>query len=579
MGGEAEIWDAFTGQVTPVYRFACDGQKTTVRLMMERNAGIILVFSPLGSRPAVLEDNLAAIMSVAPGDDGLELQGTYDVAGKKQVHILHQGQEYAGEARLGPPPATMTLEGDWGFELKPTMNNRWGDFRFPASLEFIGAEARQFHYMEESEQPGTDLGWHEAAFDAGSWPVVTRSFGPYWRTIGPFGAGQEPVDLVEQAIAGQIDPAQWQRFSFSQKFGYKDMDDPTVWGGRQGVLDEFIFFDATGDGRDSMRYLFTYVRAPEEGEWDLHMGASSGQVRQAWLNGTLVFSLKPGEQKRSRKVRVHLQEGLNAVLVELVHLQGRQIRAFAAFQNSADDGLAQDLPVPRLKWFIKPTNLVYDIAPEKTKRVGWYRFEAPAGTQAMRLILDAEGVHAWVNGQQMNVEGGQIKLDAALNEVAQVALRIKQKPGVYAGAAIPDPVKFECGPTRMRLGDWSDYALESYSGGASYSKTFWLEADHLQGRVIVDLGMVNTTAEVVVNGQPAGVGLGRPYRFDITDYVTVGENQLEVTVFNTLANHYSVGVLSSSFVFESQTLSGLIGPVTVQFPAKINLIARPLAQA
>jgi hypothetical protein len=87
--------------------------------------------------------------------------------------------------------------------------------------------------------------------------------------------------------------------------------------------------------------------------------------------------------------------------------------------------------------------------------------------------------------------------------------------------------------------------------------------------------MVNTTAEVVLNGQMVGVGLGRPYRFDVTDYVREGENQLQVTVYNTLANHYSVGELQSSFVFEGHSRSGLIGPVTLHFPIEITLVARP----
>jgi len=578
--GEPEIWDPVSGRVIPVYRFACDSETTTVRLTMERNAGVILVFSPRASRPAVLEDNLAEITSVEPGDDDrLVVQGIGGVAGKKRVRILHGGQEYVGEARLPPLPAPMTLEGDWGFELKPTMNNRWGDFRYPASDEFIGAEARCFHYAEEGEQSGVELGWHEAAFDAGSWPVVTRSFGPYWYTVGPFRSGEEPADLVERAVAGEVEPGEWERFSFSQRFGYEGIDDPAVWGGRQGVLDEFIYFPARGDGCDAKRYLFTYVQAPDDGDWDLHLGSREGQVRRVWLNGKQVFPSESGGQGSS-ELRVHLREGLNTVLVELVHVEGQEIRAFVAFQNPEYTLPPEGPPaVPRLRWFVNPSDLVYDIMPGKGKRVGWYRFEAPSGTQAMRLGLDAEGVQAWVNGQPVSVRNGEIRLDAPVDGVAQVALRVEQKPGVYAGAALPEPVEFECAPTCLPLGDWCNYALESYSGGAVYIKTFDLNASHLQGRVILDLGMVNTVAEVAVNGRTVGVGLGRPYCFDVTDYVREGENQLQVTVYNTLANYYSVGVLRSAFVYEGQTLSGLIGPVTLRFPAEVTLIASPALSA
>ena len=94
--------------------------------------------------------------------------------------------------------------------------------------------------------------------------------------------------------------------------------------------------------------------------------------------------------------------------------------------------------------------------------------------------------------------------------------------------------------------------------------------------MILDLGAVNTTAEVAVNGQSVGVRLARPYRFDITELVRQGENRLEVTVYNTLANYFSVGPYESEFVFPGQTVSGLLGPVTVSFPARATLVAKPM---
>ena len=116
--------------------------------------------------------------------------------------------------------------------------------------------------------------------------------------------------------------------------------------------------------------------------------------------------------------------------------------------------------------------------------------------------------------------------------------------------------------------------MENYSGGAVYKKRFSLTHEQLQGEVVLDLGAVNTTAEVAVNGQDAGVRLARPYRFDITDQAREGENELEVTVYNTLANYFSVGPFESEYVFPGQTVSGLLGPVMVSFPARVTLTAR-----
>ena len=53
------------------------------------------------------------------------------------------------------------------------------------------------------------------------------------------------------------------------------------------------------------------------------------------------------------------------------------------------------------------------------------------------------------------------------------ALRVGQERGAYGGAALPEPIVFECGEGRVRPGDWSQIeSLESYSGGLAYAKTF-----------------------------------------------------------------------------------------------------------
>ena len=39
--------------------------------------------------------------------------------------------------------ASFTLDGEWDFTLKPTLDNKWGDFRLPVRERFIGAEVRR----------------------------------------------------------------------------------------------------------------------------------------------------------------------------------------------------------------------------------------------------------------------------------------------------------------------------------------------------------------------------------------------------------------------------------------------------
>ena len=584
--GEPEIWDCWRGELLPHHRFACTDDGTTVRLTMEANQGIVLVMRPPGGRPAVTEDNLGALTHVEAVDDAVEIRGIIEDGGGKTVRVRHAGQEYAAQARFGPAPAPLHLAGDWSFRLTPTMDNRWGDFRHPPSDERIGAEARQFRYREE-ETPGTVSGtvsgavsgtaldWHSRDYDDGGWPVFTYTFGPYWRASDPFPRGQTPPELAA-LIAGDADalvPGEdgWETVCYSQEFGQPGGD---VWGGSHGVADSFLCFDVAGEHEESVRYLYTHVRAPRAGRWVLHLGADVGQVEQAWLNGKALLPDSSGEPVPAA-IEVLLQQEPNLLLLACIQPPAQPLRAYAALLEPSTTPV-RDRPAARLTWFAEPSQLAYDIAPRKDRRVGWYRCEAPAGTHTLRLDVDAENVQVWVNGAETAFRDGLIRLDAPVADVSQVALRVEQKPGVYAGAAIRQPVRFECADASLPLGDWTQYALESYSGGAVYKKKFTLTEKQLQGEVVLDLGAVNTTAEVAVNGQIVGVRLARSYRFDVTAQVHEGDNELQVTVYNTLAHYFSTGPYESEYVFPGQTVSGLLGPVTVSFPRRVALTARPL---
>ena len=446
--------------------------------------------------------------------------------------------------------------------------------------------------MEEGGKSGAELGWHEREFDDSNWQNVTYSYGPYWWTIGPFEDGQEPEEILQKAKAGEIETdkryevagksLQWEKYSFSQKFGSEAADVHNEWGGLLGVSENFIVFDATGDDKNATRYLFTHVYSPEEKDYHLNFGGKAKFQRKAWINGEQVISVSETEAEAQEKV--NLKRGWNSVLLEMVHPEGEKIWTFAVFQETSETP-SFDPYIPLLRWFryashstqgfIEPQKLIFDITPEKESRVGWYRFSAPPGLKSMRLnrnSVRSSAIHcasAWIDGQPVKIEEGRITLDSPTEGVSQIALRVEQEPGCYAGAAFPLPVAFECEEGKIPLGDWCDYGLETYSGGAVYTKVVKLEKSHLEGKVLLDLGQVSTTAEVHVNGKPSGVKMARPFRFDITPLVKEGENQIQVKVVNTLANHMST--YPTNYVYEGQTVSGLLGPVKLQFLSKVSL--------
>ena len=112
----------------------------------------------------------------------------------------------------------------------------------------------------------------------------------------------------------------------------------------------------------------------------------------------------------------------------------------------------------------------------------------------------------------------------------------------------------------MEAGDWTEVgAMKWFSGGVRYSKTFEVGECGAGQKWVLDLGEVDATCEVSVNGSPSEVLLCKPYSLDITDLVREGTNTVEVLVYSSLSNHYG----TSPSPYKGKPRSGLIGPVSV----------------
>lgn len=93
--------------------------------------------------------------------------------------------------------------------------------------------------------------------------------------------------------------------------------------------------------------------------------------------------------------------------------------------------------------------------------------------------------------------------------------------------------------TLDRLVSWTeseDPGMKYFSGTATYSNTFTLDAPDRQACYWLDLGMVRNLAVVRVNGRDAGTLWTPPFRADITDLIRPGENTLEIDVSNLWVN-------------------------------------------
>ena len=125
--------------------------------------------------------------------------------------------------------------------------------------------------------------------------------------------------------------------------------------------------------------------------------------------------------------------------------------------------------------------------------------------------------------------------------------------------------------------DWTmltDPMLKYFSGHATYTGAFRVKNLPKGERVMLNLGEVNNTCKVWINGRYTGGAWTAPYIVDITDAVNKGNNIVKVEVTNNFVNReigdkiYSDNKkLTITRISHAATdplqPSGLIGPVTV----------------
>lgn len=229
-----------------------------------------------------------------------------------------------------------------------------------------------------------------------------------------------------------------------------------------------------------------------------------------------------------------------------LHRRPHPLPGAAWLDPGADDGSVLPLPlaVPR---------------EAAASRVEWLRFVIPPG---------ATGIAADVHGAATLFVDGAEQPALALDHVAAPrlgALRIETLPGFEGGGALAAPIRFETAAGTLALGDWEQVGLPEYSGGVRYRGAVELPGDGpAPARAVLDLGRVRGTAEVLVNGQPAGTRICAPWTFDVSAALRPGANAVEVLVLGTLGP-YLDAASPTHFVFDGQRTSGMMGPVTLRW--------------
>lgn len=503
--GKLEVWDAQHGTIREIPVVASDKNGTLVIHEAEAENSRLYVFSP--------------------GEPTLMPQTTE--TDRQPVRVI-------------------PLSGDWDITVVPTMNNKWGDYRLPASEGIIGVEQRE---MEAQFIPAS------GAYQ----PPLTTHYGyaPYMETLtvdGTFDAGQLQNDV--QDGAGEW---HWSPYPFSWQYGVFDSPGGQGWHGLKMKVDSrFLILDKGG------HQLFrTRVYAPREDNYRLVTeGVAPTLIHVDGVAQT------PG--------LVYLTTGWHSLLVAYANtiqceytLSGMRSQSVDRRERSMVVFYPAEAPEPKThteyehivasKWY-QTDHLVYD--PYGGERGEWcYRFLTAPGTRSMHFDVQGDILSLTVNGQPVKIDPqGNVTLRMVNPHPAQVVVKAKPALGCPGTAFFTEPVTLTTEGGRMPAGDWTEQgAMKFYSGGVNYSRNVTLAFGEGQ-RAILDLGSVDATAQVSVNGKLVDVLLAKPYRLDITDYLTEGSNHIEVLVYSSLSNHY----ISIPSPYKGTPHAGLLGPVAIE---------------
>jgi hypothetical protein len=535
--GKVELWDPWSGTSSELKVLSSGSTGTRLRMPLSATDPQLIVFSP--GEPAIVEE------SEAPAAKGEVL-----------------------------------LVGDWEFELKPTLDNLYGDYRQPAYKGYVATDANLIRYKKETS---ADVAWQVPMMDDTQWDTVQVSYGPQFWKLGPLPGKADSLLLESRlSVLKSIDPAVpvvvagktyfWKPWQFSWRMGLKGNPGRQGYHGLKELIhdDIFQFGDAVRDWpgvprprivpeKEGTTY-FVWSTVVSGQDQDTKMVKGGIDPSGIWVNGKSVKNSSEG---------VNLKKGNNPVLLRY-SVAGT---GFLVFEKlSAGAGSTQAIPLAS-SWYANPSILLYNQNPADLKPVGWYRFKAPPGLSSIELAMRNKP-EVWVNGRAIPVNSylpvsglfadslqktWNVLLPAPVSSGSIVAVRFPMEPGLTGGAACAEPIRLNCGKGMIRLGNlYDNESLMTYSGGMWYRKTIVLTAAQAgSSKVTFDLGDLVSTAEVIINGKSAGKRLTPPWQFDLSGKVKPGENRLEVLIYNTLGNYY----LTTPSKYIGSTKSGLVGPV------------------
>ena len=516
--GKVELWNASNGlkEVFPILK--ADGNGTYLKMNKESNQSYLIVFSP----------------------------------GEAEIQTEDKAVEVAG---------SIQLSGAWDIEYLPTMNNKWGDYRLPASNEIIGPEAPVFRYRKTENTND----WHSANYCDTTWRESISGYG--------IQAEYSKVDVdtdFSQALANVRQKAfgEWVPYEFSWQYGVWFNPGPQGFHGLKSRVSNGFFILNNG----AHEFYRTNVWVAQDGYYKMA------------IDGREPDSLLLDMKETNSQATVMLSKGWHSLLVGYsstpkinyrrssydADQRQRSMVVFIPKDEIVPEKTAMYDSVVSSSWAM--TNHLF-YSPYTDARNSWqFRIPTVPGVKEIYLEVEGEISNCWISGKKLptreisliKTENGRrryrISFPAVHESIETLALEINANLGFQGAAVIPVPVKFSCGVGKLVSANWAEQgSLRYYSGGMFYRKTFELNTKQ-NDRIEIDLGNVIATCEVKVNDKSVGILMNPPYKLDLTEFVEQGNNKLEVLVYSTLSNHYQT--IPSTYMGTPD--AGLIGPVKIE---------------
>ncbi|MDO4950092.1 MAG: glycosyl hydrolase [Bacteroidales bacterium] len=509
--GKVEIWDAQHGTIAEAPILRADDNGTWVRHDGEQDVSRLYVFSP-------------------------------------GIPTINAGQTNVASRQL-----TESLDGLWDITIVPTLDNRWGDFRLPATPGCIGVEARG---MSATFIPGRENLTPADVMKANKSIPTVYGYGPYMLTH-TVKASRPVAEVVKDALAGRFDNL-WEPYVFSWQYGVFGSPGSQGYHGLKAKVDSrFLILDQGGH-----QLFTTQVYAPTDDTYRLlvegihpyallidgkEATTPCTTLTQGWHKLLLVYD-------HTEKTAYTLQ-GMVSFSVDprnrsMVMLYPQQSPDPQAYGEYAD--------IVASKWY-GTSFLPFDVHGAHDGR--WlYHFSTAPGTVSMHFAVNGRIDDIWVDGQRMERKPdpqGNLALPIHNTGVSDVYVLASPDRGYSGTAFFAEPVAMTCQGGRVSAGDWTQWgAMRFYSGGVRYRKQ--VDVRKVPNQTIqIDLGAVDATCEVAVNGRKVDVLINKPYKLDITRYLCEGENTIEILVYSALSNHYQ----TIPSPYQGVPHAGLIGPV------------------